>query len=395
MEEDKDVGIKEDKSVLVIEEANTKVLEIVNNAVALGWDKEYCKQRVRLLVEDTRAKLKELGVSDNLILNTANSIFSTFMSSWIITTEVLTRNAKKDKLGLIANTILQMDSEANKVLTGKGLVIDVDEELVNIGKGSILNLRDFITSGELGASQRFVDYTSLIKDTLNEINERLADQTMTLIGRDGRHLSVRNLAEIETRYKLISEDLTRNGIGVDDFVISSVHAASERCSWWQGKIFIVDLDVDSRPMGQYKGEKPNQTIKGYIDGKPYYSLREACENGFLSYNCQHRLIKYFKGARPPQYEMVTIQTKRDLTTRQRNMENTIRKYKRRQVLSNKNVSMRRKNPYTDEYQDFKEREYNQLMSKYWQEKYRTFSKDNGLPIYEWRLRITEAERSIK
>lgn len=394
-EEDKDVGVKEDKSVLVIEEANTKVLEIVNNAVALGWDKEYCKQRVRLLVEDTRAKLKELDVSDNLILNTTNSILSTFMASWTMTIQVLSRNAKKDKIGIIANTILQMDSEANKQITGKGMVLNINDDVIGIGKGSITNLRDFITDGELGASQRFVEYTKMIKETLNEINERLADQTMTLTGKDGRQLSVRNLAEIETRYKLISDDLKRNDIEVNDFVISSVHAASERCSWWQGKIFIVDLDVDSRPMGQYKGEKPNQTIKGYIDGKPYYSLLEACENGFLSYNCQHRLIKYFKGAKPPQYDMITIQTKRDFTTIQRNMENTIRKYKRRQTLSNKNVSMRRKNPYTDEYQEFKEREYNQLMSKYWQEKYRNFSKDNGLPIYEWRLRITEAERGIK
>ena len=259
---------------------------------------------------------------------------STFMSAWTITIQVLEKNAKKDELGAIASTLLQMKSEAPKETTAKGLVVGVDKDVVGIGKGSITNLRDFMTNGGLGASQRFIDYTARVNEALNEINERLADETMTLTGKDGRKLSVRNLAEIETRYKMISEDLTKNGINVNDFVIASSHAdASERCSWWQGKIFIVDLEINSRPMGQYKGRKPSQTILGYIDGKPYYSLLQACNNGFLSYNCQHRLVKYYKGARPKEYDFVKVKQQRNLTAIQRNMENTVRRYKRREVLS--------------------------------------------------------------
>ena len=147
-------------------------------------------------------------------------------------------------------------------------------------------------------------------------------------------------------------------------------------------------------MGQYKGFKPHQTIKGYIDGKPYYSLLEACNNGFLSYNCQHRLIKYYKGAKPPEYDFIQVKKKRNLTAIQRNMENTVRKFKRREVLSSPGVTITRKNPYTNEMQVFKERDYNILMSKYWQERYSEFSNDNNLPEYRWRLRITETERKI-
>ncbi len=388
---------REDKVVLAIEEANTKVLEIVNNAVVLGWDKEFCKLEVLKLVNDTKEQLQELGASDELVLNTQNSIMATFMNSWITTMQVLKENAKKDKIGLIANTLLSMESKAQKDITDKGLIVGVfDNETVGIGKGSIKNLRDFVTANEsLGASQRYVEYTDRIKETLNEINERLANNTMTLTGSDGRKLSVRNLAEIETRYKLISEDLKRNGVEVNDFVIASSHSdASERCSWWQGKIFIVDLEINSRPMGQYKGFKPNQDILGYIDGKPYYSLLQACQNGFLSYNCQHRLIKYYKGAKPPETDFVTVHKNRNMTAIQRNMENTIRKYKRRQALSNKNVTLKRKNPFTGKMEEFKERDYNILMSKYWQERYSAFSQKYGLPEYRWRLRITQSEREV-
>ena len=388
---------KEDKVVLAIEEANTKVLKIVNNAVVLGWNKEYCKQEVLILVAETKKQFQELGASDELVLNTQNSIMATFMQAWITTIHILEESSKKDKIGVIANTLLSMESKAEKDITEKGLVVGVfDNDKVGIGKGSIKNLRDFVTANEsLGASQRYVDYTNSIKNTLNEINERLADNTMTLTVSDGRQLSVRNLAEIETRYKLISEDLKRNGVEVNDFVIASSHQdASERCSWWQGKIYIVDLEINSRPMGQYKGHKPNQDIIGYIDGKPYYSLLQACQNGFLSYNCQHRLIKYYRGAKPPETDFVTVHKNRNLTAIQRNMENTIRKYKRRQVLSNKNVTLKRKNPYTGKMEEFREREYNVLMSQYWQEQYSAFSQKHNLPEYRWRLRITNAEREV-
>lgn len=388
---------KEDKSVLVIEQANTRVLKVVNDALMFGWSKVYCKALVLEIVRDTKEQLRQLHASEDLILNTQNSIMATFMNAWSITTGILKKESKNDELGVIGQALLSMQSNSKKETTPKGITINImDSEVVGIGKGSIKNLRDFVTGDSLGASQRFIDYTDRIKNTLNQINERLADETMTLTGKDGRKLSVRNLAEIETRYNMISEDLKRNGIEVSDFVIASSHAdASERCSWWQGEIFIVDLEVDSRPMGQYKGFKPNQTIKGYIDGKPYYSLLEACNNGFLSYNCQHRLIKYYKGAKPPEYDFIQVKKKRNLTAIQRNMENTVRKYKRREVLSNPGVTIVRKNPYTNEMQEFKERDYNILMSKYWQERYATFSQDNNLPEYRWRLRITQTERNVK
>ena len=86
---------REYKVVLAIEEANTKVLDIVNKSMFYGWNKERAKEKVRQLVEETRKSLAELGASDELILNTTNSILSTFMSAWSINNKNTKRNRKK------------------------------------------------------------------------------------------------------------------------------------------------------------------------------------------------------------------------------------------------------------------------------------------------------------
>ena len=389
--------MKEDKITLAVEEYNTRLLNIVSEGMLLGQSKFIVKQRVSDLCRECAIALEELEAPTLLIDQTIEAIKLQFMKSWLMEIRELKKIQKDDQLGLIGETIRKMESNVPMEMTSKGISIDVlGNEKVGIANGSITNIRDFMTDNGLtskGASERYVDYVDRINESLININEKLADGTLTTIGKDGRRISVRNLAEIDARYKIISEDMQRNGVKQNDFVVASAHAdASERCSWWQGKIFLVDLDINTRPFGQYSGEKPTQTILGHIDGKPYYSLKQACDNGFLSYNCQHRLIKYYKGIQPPRYDMLKVKKNRSLTARQRELENRIRMYKRRETLSTKGVRVNRKNPYTGEMEEMSEFKYNQTMSKYWQEQYKIFSSDNGLPEYRWRLRITEYER---
>ena len=389
--------MKEDKITLAVEEYNTKLLNIVSEGMLLGQSKFIVKQRVSDLCKACAESLQELEAPELLIQQTIEAIKLQFMKSWLMEIRELKKIEKQDQLGLIGETIKTMESNAPIQMTSKGLAIDITgDDTIGIASGSISNIRDFMTDNGLrsvGAGERYVDYVDKINEALININEKLADGTLTTIGADGRNISVRNLAEINARYQMISEDMQRNNVKQNDFVVASAHAdASERCSWWQGKIFLVDLDINSRPMGQYKGVKPNQTVLGHIDGKPYYSLLQACENGFLSFNCQHRLVKYYKGIRPPHYDMLRVKFQRSLTARQRELENRIRKYKRRTALSTKGVRVTRKNPYSGEVEEMSEYKYNQTMSKYWQEQYKIFSDKNGLPEYRWRLRITEYER---
>ena len=368
---------RKDELALCVEDANTKLTQIINNSVWFGYTKTLAKSLVNELVRETIKKLEELKASSDLIQSTINALKKRFMTEWLQVIAILKENVNNDNLGIIAKTIQQMESVKPLDLKEKGITIDIlDNEKLGMTNAHVSNLRDFMTDNELGGSQRYTDYVNRINNALVEIKDNLANGTLTLKDSLGRTKSIRNMAEIETRYKMITEDLKRNGVGLNDFVIASAHAnASERCSWWQGKIFLVDLDVSSRPFGEYNG-KPNQTILGYVDGKPYYSLLEACNNGFLSYNCQHRLIKYYKGARPPRYDMLQVKKARDLTIRQRSMENIIRKWKRREVVADSK----------------EERQFAIDKSKEWQDKYRSFSQNHNLPIYEWRTRITEYER---
>ena len=384
---------RKDELALCVEDANTKLTQIINNSVWFGYTKTLAKSLVNELVRETIKKLEELKASSDLIQSTINALKKRFMTEWLQVIAILKENVKNDNLGIIAKTIQQMESVKPLDLKEKGITIDIlDNEKLGMTNAHVSNLRDFMTDNELGGSQRYTDYVNRINNALVEIKDNLANGTLTLKDSLGRTKSIRNMAEIETRYKMITEDLKRNGVGLNDFVIASAHAnASERCSWWQGKIFLVDIDVNSRPMGQYKGTKPNQTVLGHIDGKPYYSLLQACENGFLSFNCQHRLIKYYKGVKPPVYAIKEVNHLRDATIRQRQMENTIRQWKRKEKLSDRVLKVNRTNPITGKMEQFTEYEWNVLNSKLWQKKYRAFSQRNGLPTYEWRTRITEYE----
>ena len=390
--------MEEDKITTAIEGFNTKLLVLINECIMLGQSKVYAKSKVLDLCNEANKELEDLQAPTQLINQTIESLKLQFMRSWIMSIRELKKIQKNDELGVIGKTIQAMESNEPLEMRGnKGITIDIleDKKQVGVATAEITNLRDFMTDDglrSLGAGQRYVDYVDRVNESLVDINEKLANGTLSTIGADGRKISVRNLAEIDSRYRLISDSLERATADGNKFVVASAHAdCSERCSFWQGKIYLVDLDINSRPMGQYKGGVPSQKILGYIDGKPYYSLLEACNNGFLSFNCQHRLIKYYNGIEPPQYDMMRVKFMRSRTERQRVLENRIRMYKRREKLSVNGATVKRKNPFTGKVEEMNELKYNQLMSTYWQEEYSRFSKRNGLPEYRWRLKITEYE----
>ena len=419
---------KDDKLALIVENANTKLIEIINEAVMLGYNKTYSKLRVINLIDETTNELKKNEASDVLIESTKLALQKAFMKEWLQVIVILRENAKNDDLGLIGKQIQAMETNTPMDLRGgKGITIDiVDKEgkpVIGLAKAQINNLRDFVTDSRLGGTARYVDYKTLLQNSLLEVKNKLANGSLTLTDSLGRVKSIRNMAEIETRYKMINEDLNRQGITKGQFVIASSHQdASRRCQIWQGRIYIMDLDINSRPMGQFNPKNPpTPNIIGYIDGKPYYSLLQACENGFLSYNCQHRLIKYYKGASPIEYSNSSVKKARELTIKQRSMENTIRHWKRKERLSDNTIEVNRKDtPYIQNGKWFvngvdtkikasehslelksisrvqtdttTDKKYTVAMTNMWQDKYHAFSHKNNLPEYTWRTMITDYER---
>ena len=404
MEENKDLKpSKEEKNlVLIVENANTELKRIITDSMMYSWNKNVAKAKVERLIKDTIKMLRDMEASENLIQSTELGLKQTFLREWRETITLLKTYAKKDKTGILALTIARMNSDNVNVQVqdSGGLMVDIigDNDLA-IANGNVTNIRDFMTEVENASANRFVDYADMVEDAVVDITEKIAEGSLSQYDKLGRQKSIRNMAEIETRYNLIVDDIKRQGLEKDkDFVVASSHPnESERCHFWSAKIYLLDLDVASRPMGQYNPKnKPTPKIIGHLpNGEPYYSLQQACENGFLSYNCQHRLVKYYEGINPPRYDLVTVNKERDLTTRQRILENRIRKYKARAEMSQQGFSKKYKDPFTDEYKKMSQRTYNQKMSKYWMEEYRKLAIENNLPIYLWRTRISLTEREMR
>ena len=349
---------KEQRIILAIETAQLELKKIIQRGILLQMPREEIKALVLTLIDTTKIKLKEYEADDELIKDTEFAIKRSFIL-WYNNLYAKLTKALKNAISQQIEAVKQIKPIATKET--KALTI-TDEGLK---KQTIANVREFQTISEEGGASYYYNYAERVEQVTNEL-------ASLHLGVDKN--SLRNRAEIKVRYDAINEDLNKLKDKGIKFVISSAHAnASERCSWWQGKIFELDIDIATREMGQYDGEKPVQHIKGYIDGKPYYSLKEACENGFLSYNCQHRLIAYYKGIHIQQYDMVKVEKKRNISQTQRYLERNIRQLRTRMELAT-----------NEEQRKMFHKEVIQL-----QREYKEFCKSNNVPIYEWRTKIID------
>lgn len=349
---------KERQLVLINEEAQLKLKKIINDCILLGISKDTAKMQVINLIMTTSDKLRELEVDESYIVDLDFAFKTTFMLWYEQILIQLKKIENTAKLDVITKTVNEMS----------GLVIDSE----GLKRANVKNIREFMTIYDDAAAGYYYDYAKKIDELIDDLN-----QHSVMIGKR----SIRAVAETKARYDIINEDLKKLQDKGVRYMVATAHAnASERCSWWQGKIFILDIDIATREMGQYDGKKPNQTIKGYIDGKPYYSLKEACENGFLSYNCQHRLVEYYKGIHIQNYDLSFVAKKRDITSRQRYLERRIREEKTKVELA-----------VTDDKKKKAKQKAKELTAVY-----KKFCKDNNVARFDWRTKLTPSElTSIK
>lgn len=205
---------------------------------------------------------------------------------------------------------------------------------------------DFYTMSEDHVSKEFIkDYEQKFKIKMNSILNKLADVSAV----DKNNGSLRNKAEIDLRYATQKEYFKKTGSA--KYIIASAHAnCSERCSYWQGKIFIKDTDLPDRINGKYNPKNPpTPKIVGHVDGKPYYSLAQALDNGFLGYNCRHHLFEY-KGQNYRKYEDVQdVLKKRNINDMKRNIERQSRKALTRYEMTDNEVYKNQADKIKDYY----------------------------------------------
>lgn len=375
------------KIVLIIENANLDLKRILN-AIMLypNVNRVEAKALMDGLIDRVRKEFMEVGAEIDIIESTIDALKIRFLKQYEVIVGLYkklantTNNNKYIEVKLQALAIKGKDrpnpleyypvinKQFNFATTEFRDDIGYMVTGSKVGRLEVTNIRDFLTEYEEASEGYYINYPEAVRNEMQRIQEEITKGNLEENG-----ASIRLRVELNTRYQLIQEDLSR--IGKGGFVVSTQHAnASERCSWWQGKLFLIDFDVEARQMTEYKGAsvvRPLVKPIGYVDGKPYYSLKTACENGFLSYNCQHRLVRYERGMYMPKpYDIVQVDRRRNLSQRQRYLEREIRNAKTDELVLN-GVDRKKAIERSQKYQAM----------------YRDFCEDNNLPRYQWRTQV--------
>lgn len=358
---------REKEWALIIEEANTKLHSLLKLSVINEINKLVVKTEVQNLIGKTEQDLKSKKAPQDLIAKTIKSIKLRFVEWFQRIAIILSKHT--------ANPLIDKTYQA---LTGKKLK-GSNSLLININDtdiGGINEVSDFVTTQTHAAGQAYMDdYTNIVKKAMKEI----ASKNLVMRDKNGRKLSVRNLAEMTARYQDTQDKLQELKNKNISFVVASSHAnASKRCQIWQGKVFLLDVE----PNTQFKQE----VIEGYeptplgkIDNINYYSLADAMRHGFLGYNCRHRLIKYTKGMELfREYPVNQIERERNIESKQRNLERQIRRAKQNASMA---ITKEERQKWTE-------------VSKYYQDKYHDFCHSNGVVEVPWRTRISRDERGV-
>ena len=179
--------------------------------------------------------------------------------------------------------------------------------------------------------------------------------------------SLRNRAEIHTRYEAQQNELQKLIADGVEYVWASSHAdASERCTPWQGRLYSLN------------------GTSGTLDGIAFVPLEEAMQgtkgdgNGLLGYNCRHRLTPYTRNSQPPaDYTSEELRRERTIDKEQRNRERNIRKTKEKAFLLQGIDSKKSKELFAKAREKTRE--------------YENFSKENSRAFYPYRTQVMRSE----
>ena len=391
---------EKEEIIMIVENAANQIKLAIQRGISTNAPQMLILAECNQEIEIARKNILELTDDKEFVeeeVNGLNRLIIRWMNGYLLGVNKIAKENKSHLLGEVLSQYQLLNPEGTpaKAIKNGGLtIVNTSEKDLFLANQGIENIRDLMTNPVEGGVSRYVDYGQKIRDELLSLQEKYAEDPNAFVDAKGNKKNLRLMAEIKVRYDLISDDL--KGKDVKYRMASSHPNASLRCSYWQGKLYKDDIDVESRQMYQFDEAKTQALCKPlpkeeWIDGIPTYSLKTAIECGFLSYNCQHRLIKYYKGVKAPQYDFITVEKKRNLTTYQRALENKIRKTKLIEKVNGRNFPIERKNVFTGQMEKMTAVDYSKML----QDKYEEFCKKNGLVQYSWRTRITMEERGNK
>ena len=349
--------------VIAIQNAQTLIKETIIKSYREGWDKKELSKQLAIIIRDT---VKDFNPADKE--NIKNSLAINAQKwDYIYRSGIQVTNA---------NTMMAIQSllqkKANVTLKDKTYNIDLNEYIGLPPKQQnevITKFRNYITEDLQGAAI-IDDYEKKVKSEIIRLSKDPANIYRTDKNGKPYKMSLRNYAEMRTRYEANLKDLAKyqQDEKVDLVWTSSHPDASHRCSPYQGKLYSIS------------GKS------GTIDGITYTPLQEALEgprgdgNGIINgYNCRHRLIPYTPKSRAPQeYNQNQVRQENAITQRQRQYENNIRNMKLEERVLRANNNTREAKALRNRWQKLTNN-------------YKEFSLKNQRPYYEWRTRVTKSE----
>ncbi len=223
-------------------------------------------------------------------------------------------------------------------------------------------LRKYITSHKFAAGQLMIDdYKKKMNVAMVEIAKERP--TLTGINKNGKRytLSLRNLAEMKTRYEAKQEDMERLRKAGINLVIASQHVdSSKRCEPWQGRVYSLD-GSSGRTKDKHRWS--------------YIPLKVAIDNGFLGYNCRHRVVKYMENMDKPKPIPTSV------IKHERKVDATQREYER-EILRAQNL----------EKMDLENSNKWAKTAKQLFLEYQKYSKQNERAFYPWRCGIEKGNK---
>jgi hypothetical protein len=237
---------------------------------------------------------------------------------------------------------------------------------------------------EAKGNPNVVNYPKQVKLRLNQ----LAQEPITTQEPGKKPISLWQKAELDVRYENQMQNLQNLRVqGIRYAYISSHPNCSKRCQCWQGSLVALEGHaVAPQKVVNYKSFKYSKSsyAMGKVDGKTVYSLsdimatvdsRYGYHNNIISgFNCRHRLIPYNGQLPPKEFNEEDIKKQREIESKIRELERTIRLKKKQLKLYN-------------ELGDKKAILILKKEIKRLTEYYETFCEKNGYAWYQYRIEV--------
>lgn len=334
----------------VIDTAENDIKALIAKAVANSWTRKKLDDEIAKIMDETTKNMPDELAED----------FHAAIKNFI------------DKsIGILSSVFGVMQITDISALAA---VEQIDQNLI----GS-MRMTKVIKDSGVKAYSSATSGRTYYKDIYNEVRKLMIEMADDPVKVDDR-VSFRSSLEMHIRWAKNEEMIDNARKSENKFAWISTHAnCSIRCQRWQGRLYSLDNTF------------------GEIDGIKYIPLEKATDNYYITkkgkiwkngclsgFNCRHYLIPYKKGNKPQSVPADVIKRQRELETRQRKIERSIRREKARwKVL--------RELPDAESKRQAKEAHKKAMGLEVI---YERFCKKYDLVRYDQRLTVTDAEIEI-